>query len=76
MGITPQYSLLEIAEIIMKLYPPEAAPQMKAIDQRCREASFAYKMSQQLPEETHLLAYIQLVENHYLGQECSPEQND
>ena len=76
MGVTPEYSLLEIAEIIMKLYAPEAAPQTKAIDQRCREAPFAYNMGHQLLEETHLLAYIDLVENHYLGQECSPEQSD
>ena len=75
-GQVPQYSLLEIAETIMKLYAPEAAPQTKAIDQRCREAAFGYKMSDQLVEEKHLLAYLELVENNYLGQECLPEQND
>ena len=59
----------------MKLYAPEAAPQTKAIEQRCREAAFAYKMSDQMIEEKHLMAYITLVGNNSLGQECLPEQN-
>ena len=39
MGEPQQYTLLQIAETIQKLYAPEAAPQTKSIEQRCREVA-------------------------------------
>ena len=40
LGEPQRYTLLEIAETVQKLYAPEAAPQTKSIEQRCREAAF------------------------------------
>ncbi len=41
-GQPAEHSLLEIAEMVMKIYAPETAPQTKSIEQHCREAAFAY----------------------------------
>ena len=66
----------EIAEIINKLYSPEAAPNPKLIDQRCREAPFAYHMNDQNIEETHIMTYVNLEKNNYLGADISEKQDD
>ena len=68
--------MIEIAETIMKLYAPEAAPQTKSIDQRCREAVFAYRMDDQNIEEKNLTSYHMLVDHNYLAAAITPEQND
>ena len=50
----------------MKIYSPETAPQSKSIDQRCREAAFGYKMSDQSIEENHIVEYMYLVRSQPL----------
>ena len=75
-GNTEAYTMIEIAETIMKLNAPEAAPQTKSIDQRCREAAFAYLIDDQNIEEKYWTAYLILVDHNYLAAEMTPDQND
>jgi hypothetical protein len=70
-----EFSMIAIAEIIVKIYAPETAPHVKSIDQRCREAPFEYKMKDQDIEEKFIILYLQLIENHFLG-ETLPEEDD
>jgi hypothetical protein len=68
--------MITIAETIVKIYAPETAPQVKSIDQRCREALFEYKMKDQAVEEKFIIQYIHLVENHFLAETISDADND
>ena len=68
--------MIEIAETIMKLYAPEAAPQTKSIDPRCREALFGYRISNQNIEEKYLADYLVLIDPHYLASKIPPEHDD
>ena len=76
LGEPQRYTLLEIAETVQKLYAPEAAPQTKSIEQRCREAAFIYDMKDQSIEEVHLMAYLMLVKHDYLGSALTTAQDD
>jgi hypothetical protein len=67
-----EFSMVAIAETIVKIYAPETAPHVKSIDQRCREAPFEYKMKDQDIEEK----YLQLIENHFLGETLCEEDDD
>jgi hypothetical protein len=69
-----EFSMVAIAETIVKIYAPETAPHVKSIDQRCREAPFAYKMKDQDVEEKFIILYLQLIENHFLGETLSEEK--
>jgi transposase InsO family protein len=71
-----EYSLLVIAETIMKIYAPETAPNIKSIDQRIKEAPFGYKMKDQSIEEGFLGGILDIVDNFYLGVELPPEQDN
>jgi hypothetical protein len=71
-----EYSMITIAETIVKIYAPETAPQVKSIDQRCREAPFEYKMKDQAVEEKFIIQYIHLVENRFLAETISDADND
>ena len=71
-----EYTMIQIAEIIFKIYAPETAPNVKSIEQRCREAPFEYDMSNQDIEESFLSAYVDVIDNHYLGLTLEPAQND
>jgi hypothetical protein len=57
-----EYSMITIAETIVKIY----APQVKSIDQRCREAPIEYKMKDQAVEEKFIIQYIQSSEGLHL----------
>jgi hypothetical protein len=71
-----EFSMIAIAEIIVKIYAPETAPHVKSIDQRCREAPFEYNMKDQDTEEKFIILYLQLIENHFLGETLSEEDDD
>ena len=71
-----EYSMLQIAEIIFKIYAPETAPNVKSIEQRCRECPFEYDMLDQMVEEKFLNLYLQTIDNHYLGVTLDPIQDD
>jgi hypothetical protein len=73
-GEALEFSMVAIAETIVKIYAPETAPHVKSIDQRCREAPFKYKMNDQDIEEKFIILYLQLIENHFLG-ETLPEDD-
>jgi hypothetical protein len=70
-GEALEFSTITIAETIVKIYAPETAPHVKSIDQRCRKAPFEYKMKDQNVEEHLIILYLQLIENHFLGETLS-----
>jgi hypothetical protein len=75
-GEALEFSMVAIAETIVKIYAPETAPHVKSIDQRCREAPFEYKMKDRDIEEKFIILYLQLIENHFLGETLSEEDDD
>jgi hypothetical protein len=75
-GEALEFSMITIAEIIVKIYAPETAPHVKSIDRRCREAPFEYKMKDQDIEEKFIILYLQLIENHFLGETLSEKDDD
>jgi hypothetical protein len=70
------FPMITITEIIVKIYAPETAPHVKSIDQRCREAPFEYVMNDQNVEEKYIVLYLKLIENHFLGETLSEEDDD
>ena len=60
----------------MKIYAPQTAPQIKSIDQRCRELDFEYFMTDQSVDELFLSNYCNTVEDHFLGMVIDPVHND
>jgi hypothetical protein len=75
-GEALEFSMITIAETIVKIYAPETAPHVKSIDQRCREAPFKYKMKDQNIEEHFIVPYLQLIEDRFLGETLSEEDDD
>jgi hypothetical protein len=75
-GEALEFPMIAIAETIVKIYAPETPPHVKSIDQRCREAPFKYKMKDQDVEEHYVIFYLQLIENHFLGQTLSEKDDD
>jgi hypothetical protein len=71
-----EFPMITITEIIVKIYAPETAPHVKSIDQRCREAPFEYVMNDQNVEEKYIVLYLKLIENHFLGETLSEEDDD
>jgi hypothetical protein len=68
--------MITIAKTIVKMYAPETAPHVKSIDQRCRKAPFEYKMKDQDVKDHYIVLYLQLNENHFLGETLSEEDDD